>query len=166
MDWDQHIPLFLNAYRTAVHETTKVTPSKMMLGREIRVPIDLWSGKPEEEIGHRTSTKYAQDLEDKLERVHVMARENLEKCSATIKLCFDSRVCMYRLDEGAGVWLHCTMRKIMKRWDGPYVVINHLNDVIVRIQRSLRGKPKVVHVNRLIHITRKMVSKWNCGVKN
>ena len=37
----------------------------------------------------------------------------------------------------------------MKRWDGPYVVINHLNDVIVRIQRGLRAKPKVVHVNRL-----------------
>ena len=154
-DWDQHIPLFLMAYRTAVHESTKVTPSKMMLGREMRVPIDLWSGKPEEEIGHRTSTQYAQDLEEKLERVHVIARENLEKSSAAMKRRYDSKVCGFRFDEGAGVWLHCTMRKkgkspkIMKRWDGPYVVINHLNDVIVRIQRGLRAKPKVVHVNRL-----------------
>ena len=31
-DWDKQIPLFLMAYRTAVHETTKVTPSQMMLG--------------------------------------------------------------------------------------------------------------------------------------
>ena len=154
-DWDQHIPLFLMAYRTAVHVSTKVTPSKMMLGREMRVPIDLWSGKPEEEIGHRTSTQYAQDLEEKLERVHVIARKNLEKSSAAMKRRYDSKVCGSRFDEGVGVWLHCTMRKkgkspkIMKRWDGPYVVINHLNDVIVRIQRGLRAKPKVVHVNRL-----------------
>ena len=154
-DWDQHIPLFLMAYRTAVHETTKMTPSKMMLGREIRVPVDLWGGKPEEEIVHRNSTQYAQDFEDKLERVHVIARENLNKSSAAMKRRYDSKVCVSRFDEGAGVWLHCTMRKkgkspkIMKRWDGPYVVINNLNDVIVRIQRSLRAKPKVVRVNRL-----------------
>ena len=69
-DWDQHIPLFLMAYKTAVHESTKVTPSNMMAGREMRVPIDLWSGNPEEEIGQRTSsTQYVQDLEEKLERV-------------------------------------------------------------------------------------------------
>ena len=41
---DKHIPLFLMAYRTAVPETTKVTPSQMMLGREMRVSIDLWIG--------------------------------------------------------------------------------------------------------------------------
>ena len=85
----------------------------------------------------------------------MIARENLNKSSAAMKRCYDSKVCVSRFDEGAGVWLHCTMRKkgkspkIMKRWDGPYVVINHLNDVIVRIQRSLRAKPKAVHVNRL-----------------
>ena len=81
-DRDQHIPLFLMVYRTAVHETTKVTPSKMMLGREITVPIDLWDKKPEGEIVHRNSTQYGQDFEDKLERVHVIARENLNKSSA------------------------------------------------------------------------------------
>ena len=112
-------------------------------------------GKPEEGIDHRTSTQYAQDFEDKLERVHVIARENLRKSTAAMKRRYDSKVCVSRFDEGTGFWLHCTMRKkgrspkIMKRWDGPYVVINHLNDVIVRIQRSLRAKPKVVHVNRL-----------------
>ena len=40
-------------------------------------------------------------------------------------------------------------QKIIKRCDRTYVVINHLNDVIVRIQHSLRAKPKVVHVSRL-----------------
>ena len=94
-DWDQHIPLFLMAYRTAVHETTKVTQSKMMLGREIRVPVDLWGGKPEEGIDHRTSTQYAQDFEDKLEQVHVIARENLRKSTAAMKRRYDSKVYTY-----------------------------------------------------------------------
>ena len=106
-DWDQHIPLFLMAYRSAVHECTKVTASNMMPGRVMRVPIDLWSGKPEEEIGHRTSsTQYVQDLEEKLERVYVIARENLEKSSAAMERRYDSNVCLSPFDEGAGVWLH------------------------------------------------------------
>ena len=42
-----------------------MTPSKMMLGREIKVPIDLWGGKPEEKIGHSSSTQYAQELQEK-----------------------------------------------------------------------------------------------------
>lgn len=56
-DWDKHIPLFLMAYRTAVHETTKVTPSQMMLGREMRVPIDLWIGRPVENGTLASSSK-------------------------------------------------------------------------------------------------------------
>ena len=46
-DWDTHIPLLMIAYRSSVHDTTKCTPSAMMLGREIRLPIDLASGLPE-----------------------------------------------------------------------------------------------------------------------
>ena len=48
-DWDQYIPYLLMAYRTAVHESTKCTPTKLMMGREIRVPIDLVFGRPEPE---------------------------------------------------------------------------------------------------------------------
>ena len=47
-DWDKHIPLLLMAYRTAKHQTTKLTPSRMIFGREIKLPIDLWAGRPED----------------------------------------------------------------------------------------------------------------------
>ncbi|GFV46736.1 retrovirus-related Pol polyprotein from transposon 412 [Trichonephila clavipes] len=30
-DWDQKVPLFLLAYRSAVHETTGYSPSQMLL---------------------------------------------------------------------------------------------------------------------------------------
>ena len=46
-DWNQYISYLLMAYRTAVHESTKCTPAKLMLGHEIRLPIDLVFGKPE-----------------------------------------------------------------------------------------------------------------------
>lgn len=46
-DWDFYLPLLMMAYRSSVHETTKCTPSAMMLGREIRLPTDLALGIPE-----------------------------------------------------------------------------------------------------------------------
>ncbi|KAJ8879977.1 hypothetical protein PR048_020598 [Dryococelus australis] len=34
-DWDVKVPLFLLAYHSAVHESTRVTPSRMLFGREL-----------------------------------------------------------------------------------------------------------------------------------
>ncbi|GFT96771.1 retrovirus-related Pol polyprotein from transposon 412 [Trichonephila clavipes] len=38
-DWDQKVPLFLLAYRSAVHETTGYSPSQMLFGRDLRLPL-------------------------------------------------------------------------------------------------------------------------------
>ena len=35
------------------------------------------------------------------------------------------------------------------RWEGPYVVMKHLNDVVVRIKKGPQAKAKVVHVNNI-----------------
>ena len=155
MNWDECLPLFLMAYRTAVHETTKVTPSQMMFGREIRLPIDLCRGVPEEETIPKSSTAYAHQLEETLDRVHVFARKNISESGSTMKQRYDSKVRPSRFDEGSGVWLHNPRKKkgrslkLSRNWEGPYVVVKHLNDAIVRIQQSSRSKPKVVHMNRL-----------------
>ena len=56
---------------------------------------------------------------------------------------------------GSVVWLHCPQRRIGKspklsrNWTGPYVIIGLLSDVTARIQRSPRGKCRVVHHDRL-----------------
>ncbi|GFU90082.1 retrovirus-related Pol polyprotein from transposon 412 [Trichonephila clavipes] len=38
-DWDQKVPLFLLAYRSAVHETTGYSPSRMLFGRDLRLLV-------------------------------------------------------------------------------------------------------------------------------
>jgi len=45
-EWDQHILLFLMAYRAAVHNSTGQSPSKVLLGRELRLPSDVVFGAP------------------------------------------------------------------------------------------------------------------------
>ncbi|CAC5365555.1 unnamed protein product [Mytilus coruscus] len=43
-DWDQYLPYLMMAYRSSVHETLGETPYFMMMGREVRLPIDLIYG--------------------------------------------------------------------------------------------------------------------------
>ncbi|KFM72206.1 Retrovirus-related Pol polyprotein from transposon 412, partial [Stegodyphus mimosarum] len=45
-DWDKKLPLFLPAYRSAIHETTGYSSSQMLFGRDIRLPCDLLFGRP------------------------------------------------------------------------------------------------------------------------
>ena len=39
--------------------------------------------------------------------------------------------------------------KFQLPWDGPFVIIKRLSDVTYRIQRGVKGKPRIVHYNRL-----------------
>jgi transposase InsO family protein len=48
-DWDEHLSTVLLAYRTAVHKSTGQTPAKMMMGRELRRPVDVIFGKSPDE---------------------------------------------------------------------------------------------------------------------
>ncbi|KAJ8381238.1 hypothetical protein SKAU_G00020160 [Synaphobranchus kaupii] len=47
-DWDRHLPLVLWAYRSAMQESSQLTPAALMFGRELRTPVDLVFGAPPE----------------------------------------------------------------------------------------------------------------------
>ena len=103
----------------------------------------------------RDSPTYVQQLQDQLDEVHVFARENIKISSHATKKYYDVKTLDTNYEEGTSVWLHNPQRKkgrspkLSRNWDGPYVVMNRINDIVVRIRKSLRANPKVVHVNRL-----------------
>ena len=45
-DWDERVPYAMLAYRSAVQESTGESPSMMMLGREITLPVDISISRP------------------------------------------------------------------------------------------------------------------------
>jgi len=49
-DWDERLPLVLAAYRATPHESTGLTPNKLFLGHQVRMPIDLVMGLSPEEL--------------------------------------------------------------------------------------------------------------------
>ena len=60
-----------------------------------------------------------------------------------------------KYEVATGVWLHNPQRKkgrspkLSRNWEGPYVVVKQINDVVVQIKKGPQAKPKVVHINRL-----------------
>ncbi len=153
-DWDQHVPLLMMAYRTAEHTTTGCPPAKLIMGHNLRLPIDLLCERPEgESVEHRTS--FAEDLHTRLEQVQHFARGHLKVMSDSMKQYYDCCSEGERLEVGEPVWLYNPQRKegvtpkLARPRHGPYVVVTRLNDLVYRIKPGPKGKAKVVHRNRL-----------------
>ena len=87
-NWDQKIQLGLLAYRTAVHETTQYTPAKMMMGRELRLPLDLvFGGSPN--VNSHISSGWVSNLQRNLREVHELARNEIQLTSDRMKAMID-----------------------------------------------------------------------------
>ena len=99
------------SYRSAVHETTSLTPAMLMCGRELRVPLDLLIGRPREESGSQTYLEYAQRLRTSLETAHDFARDHQQASSQRMKKRYDMHSVADLFSRGEMVWLHNPQQK-------------------------------------------------------
>jgi hypothetical protein len=54
-DWDEKLPMVMEAYRASPHLSTGYSTNRLFLGRESRMPLDLVMGLPaDEHVGDRT----------------------------------------------------------------------------------------------------------------
>lgn len=154
-DWDEHIPKFLLAYRSAVHDSTSRSPAKILFGTELKLPADLEFGvKPG--LVHEDNGNVLQAQEE-LHELHEFVRNRIKMTSDKMKARYDRAANTEGFTEGQMVLLFNPQRKkglspkLQTHWEGPYKVIKKLNDVVYRIQRyhNPRSKMKVVHLERL-----------------
>ena len=131
----------------------------------MKLPIDILYGRPETEHAQHT-TSYALKLQDRLEKVHHFARQRLQMMSDRMKRHYDNQLMGSKLQVGTAVCLYNPHRwkgitpKLMRNWQGPYVVIKCINDLVYRIQLGPKSKPKVVHRNRLWSYTGHNPPTW------
>ncbi|KAF7648160.1 hypothetical protein LDENG_00161160 [Lucifuga dentata] len=154
-DWDLHLPLVLWAYRTAVQESTHCTPAALMLGRELRTPVDLVFGLPPEpgsEAG--PGLDYFSQLREWLRETHELTQAALTEAGICQKRAYD--VCCSGEDfaPGACVWVYTPERKkgvspkLSSQWTGPCTVLAKLTDVVYQVQ-LVRGRKVVLQRDRL-----------------
>ena len=163
-DWDLQLPACMMAYRSAVHKSTDVSPNLSMLGREVEVPLDVMTETPPDATPLKTD--YAQAVQKRLASAHDLARRHLNKAAIRQKWNYDKRLAGRSFTVGDSVWLHLVRRKKGRNakldcpWQGPYLVISVLSDVVYRIQKSKNAKPKVVHSDRLKPYLGPPLEKW------
>ncbi|KRX24424.1 Retrovirus-related Pol polyprotein from transposon [Trichinella nelsoni] len=72
-DWDAHLDRVLLAYRSSVHHTTGATPSRVVFGRELRLPVDLVYGLPRD-MPEQSVGEYTQRLQHDLAQLYEKVR--------------------------------------------------------------------------------------------
>ncbi|KAJ8359452.1 hypothetical protein SKAU_G00159770 [Synaphobranchus kaupii] len=111
-DWDRHLPLVLWAYRSAVQESSQLTPAALMFGRELRTPVDLVFGAPPEpEEPSRTREEYYHRLRNRLLVAHDFARKAQASAGFKQKRWYDTRCRGRAFAAGEQVWVYCPERK-------------------------------------------------------
>lgn len=154
--WDTLLPMLMLAYRSSSHASTKMSPNKMVFGREVTLPMAAAIGRPlQERNAIETLDDYVQDLRIELAHIHDIARENIRETSNYQKRHYDSNAKARKYKVGQCVWLHDPTRhkgvcsKLVNKWKGPYLITRVLDDLICLVKRSKSMKPKAYHIDRL-----------------
>ncbi|KAJ8939567.1 hypothetical protein NQ318_014131, partial [Aromia moschata] len=105
--------------------------------------------------GRRGWRDYVSTLRQRMDDIHERVGSNIQGASDRMKETYDINANDGRYQPGNQVWLYNPQRrrglspKLQSSWEGPYEVVTRINDVVYRIQKLPRGKPRVVHFNRL-----------------
>ncbi|KAJ8937076.1 hypothetical protein NQ318_009846, partial [Aromia moschata] len=104
---------------------------------------------------HTDLDTYVGELERRMSAVHDHVRSRLQLESDRMKIRYDVRANSSGFQEGDLVCLYNPVRrkgrspKLQNNWEGPFTLFCNFGDVVYRIQRNLRSKMKVVHLDRL-----------------
>jgi len=150
-DWDECLPLVLAAYRATPHESTGLTPNRLFLGHEVRMPIDLVMGLPLNELTEgQTADDYVAQLQRNSVDAFQIARKHLRANAEERKRHYDIQVKAERFAVGDWAYYHYPRRyqskspKWQKSYIGPYLVVRVIEPSNCVLQKSAKSKPFVV----------------------
>lgn len=166
-EWDKLIPLLMLAYRSSIHSSTKVSPNKMVYGRNVILPLAAVIGRPISNNNDiETVEDYVRELRKNLEFTHDFARLNIGKSTEYQKRHYDCNAKLQKYSAGQCVWLHDPTRhkgvcsKLLNKWKGPYLVTKVLDDIVCLVKRSKSMKPKAYHIDRLWPYSGVNIPNW------
>ena len=108
-DWDECLPYASFAYRCTPQESTGESPNMTVLGREVRLPVDLVVEFPA--VEDRVRTDFAEALRHNLQEAHTRARECLRRSARRQNQNYDRKVHGEGLKEGQFAWLFNKLKK-------------------------------------------------------
>ena len=165
-DWDERLPIVLAAYRATPHESTGMTPNKLFLGHEVRMPIDLVMGLPPEDDSYRSPDDYVAQLQKRSVEAYELARKHLRASAERRKRYYDIKVKSEQFAVGDWVYYHYPRRyksrspKWQRSYTGPYLIVRVIEPVNCVLQRSAKSKPLVTHFDKLKRCYGQTPASW------
>ena len=157
-NWDSVLPFVTFAYNTAVQETTGFTPFRLLHGREVTTMLDVMLLPDAFATTTENAAQYAQRAEEarQLARMRIRSQQHYDAHRYNLR----HREVAYHPGEKVWIWSPVRQRgrseKLLRRYFGPYRVLQRLNDVNYQVvtetgARSSRraAQPDIVHVARM-----------------
>ena len=164
--WDEVLPQVMMAYRAASHPSIGVSPNKMVLGRNVVMPLEAIVPRPKDNSEAPETNEYVLKLQESLAKVHELARNCLKQNANYQKKYYDSKAEVRKFYEGQPVWLYDASKKVgvcsklTCKWKGPYVITKKIDDVTCLVKRSQKQPGKVYHTDRLLPYRGRNPPKW------
>ena len=126
-----------------------------MIGRDVRLPVDLLYGHPPQSQTKMPLSEYVARQCDLIEEAHEFARDNLQISAESQKKHYDHRTKRSGFEVNDQVWMYYSVKKkgvtskLQDKWEGPYIISERINDVLYRIKNLPSRRSDVVHVDKL-----------------
>ena len=124
----------------------------------MNLPPDLILSLPDKNAEFEqvnSPNEYIMKLQQALQELNKMARENAKNSSFRISRYYDMKLSYHEFVPGDMVYYHNptkgknTSKSCFHPWDGPYIISKKLGNCLYKIQKSRKSEPMVVHHNKL-----------------
>ena len=164
-EWDMYLPFAQMAYNSTVHDTTGETPNKVVLGTQLKMPIDVMTPATEEQVPLAQS-EYVREIEEDMRLCYQRVRERTRRAAACHKNYYDKRKHEVKYRSEDLVMLKTMtylpfQRKFADRYTGPWAIIEAVSGNCYRIQMTEKSKPYIVHHDRLKPYSARNVDEHN-----
>ena len=169
--WDTALGAILLAYRSVPHSSTGESPSYLVYGVDLRLPIEsaYLSDDPQVRIHAAESEDFIKEVQLSLSLARERAQSAIKKAQKKQELDFNShfnakdpvlsvgdRVVMYHPEEATS-----KNRKVTRPWYGPYRVVSiNMPNATVRKVFSPSDALETVHCNRLRKLLPSFPKSW------
>ena len=167
-EWDLHLGCLAGAYTATPHESTRLTPNLLTMGREVRLPAELLFGSTgsqnEEEI--TSYGEYVDLLRSRMQHAHEVARKYLATAAKRSKDSYDVKMAVNKYERGDLVWyldeVHAVGEapKLKRDYIGPVPVKKKVTAVDYMVQLDASGKELLMHHNKFKPYEDDRIPKW------
>ena len=152
VQWDNHLPALLWAYRNTPHDSTGEKPSFLLFGWDCRSPLLPVSDNTQ----YTTVADYREELVHTLSSARQVALEHIRSAQGRYKVQYDRRTDSSQYRVGDWVLIRFPsdesgkLRKLSRPWHGPYRITscNDTNVTAVKVYFP-RENPIQVHQMRV-----------------